>query len=67
VLRYDQLHRIASGPSSFFPPPYRAMVDEGGMLPSDPKRRVPAFRRPRWDGLAYITYAAEADIQAVLG
>lgn len=28
VLRYDQLHCIASGPSSFFPPPYHAMVDE---------------------------------------
>ena len=27
VLRYDQVHRIASGPSSAFPPPYRAMVD----------------------------------------
>jgi hypothetical protein len=67
VLRYDQLHRVASGPSSFFPPPYRAMVDEGGKLPSDPERRVPAFRRPRWDGLAYIAYAAEADIQSVLG
>jgi hypothetical protein len=67
VLRYDQLHRVASGPSSFFPPPYRAMVDGSGKLPADPERHVPEFRRPRWDGLAYITYAAEADIQAVLG
>ena len=67
VLRYDQLHRIASGPSSFFPPPYRAMVDESGKLPADPERRVPAFRRPRWDGLAYITYAEEADIERTLG
>ncbi len=67
VLRYDQLHRIASGPSSFFPPPYRAMVDESGKLPSDPERRVPAFGRPRWDGLAYITYAEEADIERTLG
>jgi hypothetical protein len=67
VLRYDQLHRVASGPSSSFPPPYRAMVDENRRLPSDPERRVPAFRRPRWDGFAYITYAEEADIQKVLG
>jgi hypothetical protein len=66
VLRYDQLHRIASGPSSFFPPPYAAMVDESGQLPSDPERRVPAFGRPRWDGLAYITYAEQADIQRTL-
>jgi len=66
VLRYDQLHRIASGPSCFFPPPYRAMVDEAGLLPADPERRVPAFRRPRWDGLAYIVYAAEQDIARTL-
>ncbi len=54
VVRYDQLHRIASGPSSFFGPPYRAMVDESGRVPSDPEKRVPAFGRSRWDGLAYI-------------
>ncbi|MCR0980872.1 EthD domain-containing protein [Roseomonas populi] len=67
VLRYDQLHRIASGPSSFFRPPYRAMTEEGGRLVSDPEARVPAFGRPRWDGLAYIVYAEEADIQRTLG
>jgi len=67
VLRYDQVHRIASGPSSAFPPPYRAMVDDSGRLPSDPWQRVPPFRRPRWDGLAYIAYADEADIEATLG
>lgn len=67
VLRYDQVHRIASGPSFAFPPPYRAMVDDSGRLPSDPWKRVPPFRRPRWDGLAYIAYADEADIEATLG
>jgi len=67
VLRYDQVHRVASGPSSGFPPPYRAMVDESGRLPSDPWKRVPEFKRPRWDGLAYIAYADEADIEATLG
>lgn len=66
VLRYDQVHRVASGPSSGFPPPYRAMVDESGRLPSDPWKHVPAFKRPRWNGLAYIAYADEADIEAVL-
>lgn len=66
VLRYDQLHRIASGPSNFFPPPYRAMIDATGKLPSDPHERVPAYQRPRWDGLAYITYAAQEDIEATL-
>jgi hypothetical protein len=67
VLRYDQVHRIASGPSSHFRPPYAAMVDEQGRLPSDPEARVPAFRRPRWDGFAYITYANQDDIGSVLG
>lgn len=67
VVRYDQLHRIASGPSSAFPPPYRAMIDDHGLLPADPWQRVPAFDRPRWDGLAYIAYAEEADIERTLG
>ena len=67
VLRYDQVHRIASGPSSGLPPPYRAMVDDNGWLPSDPWKRVPEFRRPRWDGLAYIAYAELEDIEATLG
>ena len=67
VLRYDQVHRIASGPSSFFPPPYRAMLGDDGRLPEDPEKRVPAFQRPRWDGFAYITYAEEADIEKTLG
>ena len=67
VLRYDQLHRLASGPSCFYPPPYRAMVDESGRLPSDPEKRVPQFDRPRWDGLAYIVYADQEDIEHTLG
>jgi len=67
VLRYDQVHRVASGPSSSFPPPYRAMVDGDGRLPSDPEKHVPAYRRPRWDGFAYIAYADEADIERTLG
>jgi hypothetical protein len=67
VLRYDQVHRIASGPSSFFAPPYRAMIDEEGRLPSDPHQRVPPLQRPRWDGLAYIAYAEQDDIERTLG
>lgn len=67
VLRYDQVHHVASGASSGFPPPYRAMVNESGRLPSDHWRHVPEFRRPRWDGLAYIAYAEEDEIEATLG
>ena len=57
VLRYDHVHRIASGPSSSFPPPYRAMVGDNGRLPADPEKHVPPCARPRWDGFAYIAYA----------
>lgn len=67
VVRYDQVHRVASGPSSGFALPYRAMIDDQGLLPSDPWKRVPEFKRPRWDGLAYIAYADEDDIKATLG
>jgi len=66
VLRYDQVHRFAGGPSSYFRPPYLAMVEADGKLVSDPYARVPAYRRPRFDGFAYIAYAAEADIDRVL-
>jgi len=66
VLRYDQVHRLASGPSSAFPPPYRAMVGDDGRLPADPEKHVPAYQRPRWDGFAYIAYAEEADIDGTL-
>jgi hypothetical protein len=66
VLRYDQLHRLPSGPSSAFRPPYRAMVDSKGKLVSDPEKHVPPYARPKWDGLAYIAYAAEQDIEKTL-
>ena len=66
VLRYDQVHRIASGPSSSFPPPYRAMIGADGKLPADPEKHVPPYVRPRWDGLAYITYAEQDDIERTL-
>lgn len=66
VLRYDQVHRVASGPSSAFRPPYRAMVDAEGKLVGDPAACVPAYRRPDWDGFAYIAYGSAEDIEAVL-
>lgn len=66
VLRYDQVHRFAGGPSSYFRPPYLAMVEADGKLVSDPYAQVPPYHRPHWDGFAYIAYAAEADINRVL-
>ncbi|SNR81494.1 EthD domain-containing protein [Hymenobacter mucosus] len=66
VLRYDQVHRVAAGPSSFFRPPYLAMVAADEKLVADPHAQVPTYQRPRWDGFAYIAYATEADINRVL-
>ncbi len=66
VLRYDQMHRLPSGPSSWFRPPYRAMVDSHGRLVSDPEAQVPPYARPRWDGLAYIAYASQGDLERTL-
>lgn len=67
VLRYDQVHRVAAGPSSAWPPPYEADTDGRGRLVSEPAQRVPRYRRPRWDGLAYITYGDREDVSATLG
>jgi hypothetical protein len=66
VQRYDQLHRLPSGPSTYFRPPYRAMIDTAGELVSDPAAHVPPLARPKWDGLAYIAYASKADMEATL-
>jgi hypothetical protein len=67
VLRYDQVHRLPGGPSSFFKPPYLADVTSSGLLPTDAYARVPKYGRPQWDGLAYIAYCSEADMKRVLG
>lgn len=67
VLRYDQLHRLASGPSSWFRPPYRAMTDQEERLISDPAAQVPEYHRPSWDGFAYIAYGSEDDVYRTLG
>ncbi len=66
VLRYDQMHRLASGPSSWFRPPYRAMTDKEGRLVSDPAAQVPEYHRPSWDGFAYIAYGSEDDVYRTL-
>ena len=67
VVRYDELHRLPSGPSSFFKPPYRAMVQEDGKLVTDAYAKVPSYGRPKWDGLAYIAYESEEAMKKLLG
>jgi hypothetical protein len=67
LLRYDQLHRFPAGPTSLTPPPYIAPVDENGRLFPTIIGHVPPYRRPRWDGVAYLNFATLEDIAQVLG
>ena len=67
LLRYDQLHRFAPGPTHTDAPPYRAPVDAQGKLWTTVVGHVEAYRRPRWDGIAYLNFAGPEDIAVVLG
>ncbi|MYM31126.1 hypothetical protein GTP58_22570 [Duganella sp. CY15W] len=67
LLRYDQLHRFAPGPTQTDAPPYRAPTDAYGRLWPDVAGRIERYRRPQWDGAAYLGFASEADIAEVLG
>lgn len=67
LLRYDQLHRFAPGPTHTDAPPYRALVDAQGKLWPTVVGHVEAYRRPRWDGIAYLNFARPEDIAVVLG
>ena len=53
MLRYDQVHRVPGGPTSHFPPPYSAPVDAHGRLHSRIIGRIPAYKRPTYDGFAH--------------
>lgn len=67
LLRYDQLHRFPAGPTSLTPPPYVAPLDDNGRLFPTIIGHVPPYRRPRWDGVAYLSFAIPEDIARVLG
>lgn len=66
LLRYDQLHRFAPGPTHTDAPPYRAPADERGKLWPTIIGHIEAYRRPRWDGIAYLNFASPEDIAVVL-
>ena len=66
LRRYDQIHRLAAGPASLTPPPYHAPVDESGRLFPTVIGHIPPYRRPRWDGVAYLNFEAVEDIATVL-
>jgi hypothetical protein len=66
LLRYDQIHRVAAGPTSLTPPPYDVPVDGSGRLFPTVIGHIPPYRRPRWDGVAYLNFEAVEDIATVL-
>lgn len=67
LLRYDQLHRFAPGPTHTDAPPYRAPVDAQGKLWPTVVGHVETYQRPRWDGIAYLNFTGPDDIAVVLG
>lgn len=67
LLRYDQLHRIPSGPTSFDPPPYLAPVDKHAELFDTVIGHIEPYRRPQWDGIAYLTFESFNSLKSVLG
>jgi hypothetical protein len=67
LLRYDQLHRFAPGPTHTDAPPYRAPVDLDDRLWPTVIGYVAPYARPQWDGIAYLAFGSEEDIAPVLG
>ena len=67
MLRYDQVHRVSSGPTSFFPPPYQPPLDADGRLFPDVLKRIPEYRRPQYDGFAYMAFDSLEDLSASFG
>jgi EthD domain len=67
LLRYDQIHRLAPGPTSLNPPPYRPPLDADGKLFNTVIGHIEPYHRPQWDGVAYLNFANLDDLGAVLG
>ncbi|MEW6339340.1 MAG: EthD domain-containing protein [Paraburkholderia sp.] len=65
LLRYDQIHRLPAGPSNESPLPYTPPVDAAGKLFDTVIGHVPEYRRPQWDGIAYLAFEDLAGLQAV--
>ncbi|MCM3270738.1 EthD domain-containing protein [Paenibacillus elgii] len=65
LARYDQVHRISAGPTHFTPPPYVAPTDANGELYDTVIGHIPEYRRPDWDGMAYLAFNTPDDLKAV--
>ncbi len=66
LRRYDQIHRLAAGPTNLAPLPYAPPVDADGKLFPTIIGHVEPYRRPRWDGVAYLVFETADDIGTVL-
>lgn len=67
LARYDQIHRIPAGPTLANSPPYLAPADAQGKLYPGVIGHIPEYKRPRWDGIAYLNFHSADDIGALFG
>lgn len=67
LLRYDQIHRLPGGPTSLFAPPYYAPVDENERLFPSVIGRIEPYKRPSFDGLAYMAFRSYEDMVRSFG
>jgi hypothetical protein len=67
MLRYDQVHRISSGPSSLSPLPYLPPLGPDGKLYEKIVGRIPEYRRPQYDGFAYMAFNNLKDLTTSFG
>ncbi|WP_426578224.1 EthD domain-containing protein [Xenorhabdus stockiae] len=66
LVRYDQLHRLAAGPTGTDTIPYRIPVDECGKLWPTVIGHIESYNRPSWDGIAYLNFSKKDDIPFLL-
>ncbi|PHM44803.1 hypothetical protein Xmau_01517 [Xenorhabdus mauleonii] len=67
LIRYDQLHRLAAGPTQEDSVPYRVPADENRKLWPTVIGHIAPYNRPAWDGIAYLNFLNEDDIPLLLG
>jgi len=61
IATYNQVHRIASGPSSLYAPPYKAPLAADGKITSTPAAEVRPYKRPKYDGVTFFNCKSISD------
>ncbi|MDC6378831.1 EthD domain-containing protein [Pseudomonas graminis] len=67
LLRYDQIHRLSTGPANLRPLTHLPPLDEDGQLVDTVTGHVPPYQRSMWDGIAYLGFANTDVLQVTLG